>query len=535
LYEYAIKPDALRGPAILDLNFELSRYFHSMAIPVRICERRPGYVAHSNDATLAGMSVRLQDDRSNIIEDGFPAGGSIPIPNLGDLPVTIYVFKREIGHGEARKRWMAEKAICFVVNGQMHAFYKSDFFSRQSVDLGYLEKDLLVVVDFTDVPIAKREDLLMPSRDRLREGPDRDAIEKALEDFLCHHTGLRAFNEKRREEELKSVFGDDKPLERVIGKLLKNSPSLANLLGFGQHLKKPTTFDWQKRIGNYRGRTFPIFFRLAPDCSPSKDCPVNASCTFYFETDATNDYFIRSRMPGIFVIAPMEVKKSMRLWNGITELSVKPPQGSVVGTKLGITIQVTDPQRTEPFSQIALELIIGPPRIQKRVQPPTNSTGVIAPQADYSRFRSFKPGDDMSRGLALPKIIPLEKTDSRWSGHFKAENDAVDPLPNGASLDLYVNMSNQSLQSEINTKPEEKYILENQFKYGLALVSLAIYFDFKEGTKENGIDGDSNKKSGDVETRVFSEIRSTTRGVAMVLLPMINNLSAATRSVVKAS
>lgn len=526
LYEYGIKPDGLRSPATLALYYELSRQFYSLAIPIRICERREGYLAHSSDITLAGMAVRLEDDRSGILEEGFPTGGSMPVSNVGDLPVTVCVFKHEIGRdGTRRQHWMGDKGIMFILNGQMHAFYRSDFFSRQSVDLGYLEKDLMIIVDFTNVPINKREDLLMPSRDRIREGQDRDAIENALEEFLHDHEGLRAFNEKRRQEELQAVFGADKPLEKVLGKLLKHSPTLANLFGFGQQLSKPTSFDWTERVGNYHGKTFPTFFRLATDESKVKQVPSNSVCRFYFETDAVNDYFVRSRKPGIFLMVPNDVKKSFKLWNGIATLTLKPRP--VAGTRIDVSVQVTDSQRKEPFPEIHLELIVEPPVVPNKWSKGGQSQQIGGVKA---RFKKLTDGGDSTKGLSLPKIEGLWKdVNSNWADHFNSDYDACDPVPHGHQLDIFVNMSNPYLKTEveISNQPGEKFVLENQFKYGLALLSLAMYHDNLETTKQAEPKVTEPLQQ---EVDILSEIRKATRGAAMVILPVANNLNAATKS-----
>jgi hypothetical protein len=386
----------------------------------------------------------------------------------------------------------------------------------------------MVVVDFTNVPLNKREDLLMPSRDRIREGPDRDAIESALEDFLHDHEGLRAFNEKRRQEELQAVFGGDKPLEKVLGKLLKHSPSLANLFGVGKQLSKPTGFDWAKRMGNYHGKTFPTFFRLSSGESRNQRVPVNIVYRFHFETDAVNDYFVRSRKPGIFVMAPAEVKKSFKLWNGIATLTVKPPIGSVPGSKISISATVTDAQQKEPFPEIALELMVDPPSSSAK----GNVYAGGERDTRKGRFKKSTNGDDTVEGLSLPKIEGLIKgIHATWSDHFGSEDDACDVVPHGNQLDIYVNMSNPYLQAEIgSSKPGEKFVLENQFKYGLALLALAMYHDHVGTTKQKPESVTTTQDSDQPKVDILNEIRRASRGASMVILPLTNSLDAAAKS-----
>jgi hypothetical protein len=520
LYEYGLKPDALRGPIYLDLNYELSRYFQTLAIPVRVCERRSDYASHSFDATLSGMAVRLEDDRSNVLEEGFPTGGSMPVTDLGDLPIVIYAFKRHIGRGTTRNHWMGDKAIVFTMNGQMHAFYRKEFFSRKRVDLGYLEKDLMVVVDFTKVPASKREDLLMASRDRLREGADRDGLENALEEFLGEHEGLRALNEKRKQEELESVFGQDKPLEKVLGKLLKASPSLANIFGLGHKLVKPVSFEWKDVNREYHGKQFPTFFRLATDQPIIRQCAVNGSCRFSFETDATNDYFIRSKKPGAFVMAPADAKKSIRLWNGIASLSIKAPAGTLPGTRIPISVVVTDSQRNQPFPEVSLEVQFQDPLSRKETKP-HGRNGHDEPLGGKKKVTVDGAGGE--QGLDLPKIVPLMRDEPGWKEHFSSDYDGVDSVRDGEKIDIFVNMSHPSLLFEINAcQSGEKFILENQFKYGLALVALGMYYDHNERLKHQG--GAPGANGGQAQFDVLAEIRNASRGVAIVILSLTNTL-----------
>lgn len=536
LYEYKIRPKALRGPASLDLNYELSRHFYKMAVPVRICERREGYVAHSTDATLSGLSTRLDANRSSVIEDGFPIGDKIPVDGLGQLPVTVFVFKREIGHGitSDRNRWMADKSIIFTLNGQLHASYKKDFFARETVDLGYLQKDMLVIVDISEIPPDKREDLLMPSRDRLREGEYRDLIEGALAEFLGSHEGLRAFNDKRYQEELESVFGKDKPLEKILEKLLKKSPTLANLLGIGVQLKEKSTFDWKERTGKYRGKKFPTFFRLAAGEQNTKKCPQNQGIRFRFETNAENNYFIRTNKPGTFNITPPETKKNVRLWNGILELTAQVPPTAEEGERLKVNIELIDdrPSIDSSLPVVELELVVGPavhrPKKGSSYKPSQEST-------ESSRFKkTISGGEEEKKTLSLPKIVPLNKSDDTWHDHFESEYDATDPVPNAGMIDLFVNMDNPYLLSEVKVGDSgDKFVLENQFKYGLGLIALAMFYEQHNGKVAQTMkeeNGDDNQMT--VTAELVPSIKKATRAIAMVILPVTNNLSSITKTVI---
>jgi len=115
LYEYKI--GSYKANAILDLNYELSRNFQRMPIPIRIEERRvrgflgKKFKGHTFETTLAGMSVRLETDRSEVLEHNYPLDGTISVDKIGKIPYLIYAFKG--GKSEKRKRYPFQVVLTF--------------------------------------------------------------------------------------------------------------------------------------------------------------------------------------------------------------------------------------------------------------------------------------------------------------------------------------------------------------------------------------------------------------------------------------
>ena len=97
----------------------------------------------------------------------------------------------------------------------MHAYFSNSFFTREAVDLSYIDKDILIILDCTNIPARAREDLFMASRDRLRDKAEKDKLEKALESYLHDHVGLHDLAKQRREEEISSATLDDKPYKNI--------------------------------------------------------------------------------------------------------------------------------------------------------------------------------------------------------------------------------------------------------------------------------------------------------------------------------
>ena len=237
LYEYAAA--GYSNTHILRKDGLLSRIdllLAEPALPIRLHECRPAFKGHegSFETTLAGLAVRLEDDKKENLEEGFPA--SCPISVEGEVMIaTIYAFKK--GKADTYRR---TEGIVFTVNGQTHGYLTKDFFNRQKAGrLNYIADSLLVMVECSNISGRAREDLFMNSRDRLSHNPIRYAIESQLEEMLKHHQGLRALKEKRRAEEIQSKLADEKPLEDILKSLLEHSPTLSTLFLQGQRAVNP--------------------------------------------------------------------------------------------------------------------------------------------------------------------------------------------------------------------------------------------------------------------------------------------------------
>jgi len=531
LYEYQIRPAALRSPILLDLYYELSRHFITIPIPIRLCERRTGYTMHSYESTLFGMDVRLAVDRSEVLEDDFPESGFLNIADLGKLPVTVHAFKSEVAsNSQLRNRWNSQMAVVFTINGQVHYQLGPSLLMKKDVNLDYIAHSVLVVVNCSPIPIEKREDLVMGSRDRLRFTDDWAAIEEELEQDLKLDEGLRALNEKRKEEEIQKAFGDDTPLEEIFERLLQVSPSLSAIFGRGLKLSKPTSFEWRKRRGPYQGKRFPTFFRLKLGFPTELKCPLNGARIVPFETDAENHYFTRPREAGICTITPSEAFMAAKLWNGIVRVILVPPATASPGEIIPVTITVSDPSRTNPICTKLLSVLVDTPRQLTAFTPPSGlgSNGRTRHMTRRGRFKRYIEGTEDESGINLPKTIPIEKSNPDWAKHFSQDTEAVDMNLTNEQIDLiYVNMSNPHLLSELAQKPGEEVVLQNQYRVGLALATVAIYHSLKTSSQN----GDATSDVGNDFERLKGDLRKALRGVAMIVLPVINTLAATVKNI----
>ena len=157
-----------------------------IALPVRLYEFRQNAAGKvlpkgSRETTLVGLRRRLIDNPN--VEDGFPIQLNFS-PEGEKLIAEVYVFKPEgterdtdddEDDGKDRKKlggiksYRKREGVVFVRNGQTQGHLPRDFFKRDSLKLKPLAEDMLVFVDCDQMSDDVREDLFMPSRDRLTD------------------------------------------------------------------------------------------------------------------------------------------------------------------------------------------------------------------------------------------------------------------------------------------------------------------------------------------------------------------------------
>ena len=167
LYEYAL-PGSTRTMATADFYRALSNKLWTVVVPMRIHETR-AYKGHSLQSTFSGMNIRLKDDKGDVLEDGFPCNFALSIPKVGTIDGRICLFKK----GAEISRWVSPiEAIVCTINGQFHGALPNDFFRRQSVNLPWIQRQLLINIDCSRLDKQTHNQIFMTSRDRQRDVPD---------------------------------------------------------------------------------------------------------------------------------------------------------------------------------------------------------------------------------------------------------------------------------------------------------------------------------------------------------------------------
>ena len=135
-------------------------------------------------------------------------------------------------------------------------------------------------------------------------------------------------------------------------------------------------------------------------------------------------------------------------------------------------------------------------------------------------------GIDIPGGIQLPNIIRVPE---------KAWEDHEPPFDPGSALrvkhaetrteggrtrelyDFFVNVDNSSLRSEQRAGRHEPDVLESRFIYGVVLLGLGL---LEQDASRPAQDGQAAEPGGNIE----EAIEHFSRGVAPVLLPMIESL-----------
>ena len=497
VYDYNIGA-GLRTNILFDLYNRLSILTPSLALPVRLYERRKGFKGNSFETNLAGLTVRLTEDRQDNLEDGFPASHVMNIDGH-KMTASIYAFKKG-----AIKKYAKGEGIILALNGQTHGSFDNNFFRRMATGMSYLADSLLVVVDCSSVDGRAREDLFMNSRERLRSSPLKLAIEKDMESTLKNHPGLKALREKRQADAIKDKLDDSKPLKEILESIIKTSPSLSRLFKEGMRITDPFKTDDHQEVDTFKGQLWPSFFSLDKEYKKTspKSCHKNFRFRIGFKTDAENHYFDRDIDPGIdtlFVNGKVTSDYSLSMWNVHATLSAALPKNTKIGDLLHYRLEVTDASRVQP--------------IENDIYVSAIQEGKSGPKGKKNRREaSSEKKGGKGRGasqLDVPDPIPVQKAE--WEERDFDEQSALAIVHTGEGriFNYFYNADNVYLKLEQKSAPDDADIIEAQFKTSLVLFGLSL---INEAISQNNREG------------IEDHVQRTTRAISPVLLPIIRAL-----------
>lgn len=503
-----------------------------LGIPFRLHEcRYPNDTPGSTEHQVNGIRVRLADDRGGALEliddlNKYPTDHTEVIDGE-TFHFIVYAFKA----GKAPSYRDAEKGIVFTLNGQSQGWLDDQFYNRNRVGLGTLRTSLLTIVDCSELSYVMQEKLFVNDRVHLRKTPFRNLVEERLMHHLKHHQGLAKLQEERKRQLINERVGNAKPIEEVLKNVMKHSNTLSRIFLQGQRLSNPLqTEQRNKEKIPFDGKQFPTVFKFKKKDYGhvlDREAHLGSDCRIAFETDAENFYFRRRTQPGRYNLYALDKNTSEKikdvkgpdhgfnLYNGVATLSLRFGDAVKVGDVLRFVLEVTDPMRIvdPPFTN-EFQITIKEPLPDtkgsngKRTDPPGNKGG---------------SDRDTPSGLEIPVPIPVYK--DKWDSVVPPMDKysaihAVKDIKKGkdgkdvTSFDLYVNMDNIYLQTEVKADVKNMDLLQSQFTSGLALQCISMIYD----ADRTAVVG--TEKYAGIEER----IAQSTRSMALVILPMIKEL-----------
>lgn len=492
----------------LDMYNRLNCLLPRLALPVRLWERRKpwGKGTHTFETTMSGLDVRLEEDKRGMTE--FKSSSTFDIDG-STLPTTIYAFKK----AEQAARYRNEEGVIFVQNGQTHGHLPKDFFKGKKVGMLNIADLLLIEVNCDALSRRAREKLFMTSRDRLRHGQMRKDIQDQLRILISEHQGLRELREKRKREEVQDRLAKSQPLENVLQKIINKSPTLAKLLGTGMRITNPFKSDEAQSTEKFVGRQFPTFFDIKTGKSGkfSKGCYLNQRFRVQFVTDAENNYFKRNNDPGeltVYCDGDRYGSGVVNLWKGIATLNLELPEAAEEGSSYNFEVVVTDASQINPFRNSFKVNVIG----EASKGTPTKGGRRKDP------LKRGKGKDQKPTQLGAPEVY--EATKEQWEKYGFDHEGAICLRQEDAEQYYFVcNVDNVYLKNEQKTSKDDALLLKEQFKYGLALVSLALLNE-KEKVER---DDDEEYEDND-EMKIDEQIFYVTRALSPFILPIVREL-----------
>lgn len=491
-----------------------------LGLPFRLHECRYEGTPGSFEHQINGLRVRLHDDRGNVLEESYPTSYS-PTIEGEQFTISVYAFRND----KAKTYRDTERGVIFTLNGQTQGWLDDRIFSRNQVGLGFLKNSLLVIVDCSALSYRGQEMLFVNDRVHIRKTtPFWYKIEAELIDYLSNHPGLSELQEERKRKLKSEKTEDSKPLEAILSNVFKHSSALSKIFLKGERLSNAFKSDLVKSDDvKYKGEPYPSFFKFKKLTYGEillRDGYQNSRCRINFETDASNDYFLRKTKPGIyrlfiensnaeFIEAKATIDYGLNLLNGIATLNINLSDQFAIGTKVKFMLEVTDPLRiaVPPFQNTFI-LTIGQ-QIEKSNGGSQNRKK--PPHQD--------PGDDREKqsGVKFPEIQLVYEKD--WNDHEFNKYSALKVVKTksrsndhdgGVDFTFFVNMDNIYLQHEIKDDVEEKSTAEAYFKYGMALLGIAVIYDDQQ-----------SKDEGEKYEGIEDRINDFSRAMAPMLIPMI--------------
>ena len=475
--------------------------------------------SHSNPAT--GIVARLEENLDRLEAD-FPQKLKFPVEYKNDgstqsFTAHIYAFKKKQQGG-----YKTVEGILFSYNGQVHHMLEDRMFrNTRKVGLDAIAKELLIILDCSEISRTGKADLLMSSRDRAVENDFYYSVMDRLCIELKNHEGLRALRNKRQQEDTEEQVSNTKSLEKLFIKLINQDNTLASLLNLGDKSRISSPFDLEGK-GDGKSpietKKFPTYFKFKNKTygdSLRRNVEEGRSARIEFETDADVDYFSRRNDPGNFLlckvddedIVPYDRCTSPVVRNGIAKITVDLPTSAKLDDVYKFEAKVSDINGADFSNKFSLSII------KKVERNGDNRKKPKSPSNDRGNKRNAPSN------LTPPMPNPIYR--DSWDNHDFNENSCLKISLGNSDIEgedkyiYYINMDNYWLLEELkNAKKRQKKGIRNQYIFGSVLIGMALIRQYK---REEG------KRSSE-DDDIIDHVARVSSAIAPMLVPMLRNL-----------
>ena len=529
LYEYKLATSAaLRGST--SLYRQLDAQLPKLPLPVRLHETRKKYQSEREQSlTMRGFSNFQENQflkgKQDLLENISPRRGFIRCQNY-KIIYDIFCFKK--GGGES---YIPKSAgLLWTVNGQTHAISKKDIFRVDKLSFEAIQKDLLIVVDCSDIKNADREDFFKSSRDRLNTDSQlyKDIRENLISD-LSQHTSLQELIQKRIDETVKDDEITDEDTLQEIQKLLQDLPDQErDFLPEGFQLKKEKEVQSGSGSYNLPKHKFPTFFcfeELKKENNQNQkielDVEEGKKISLKMFTDAELDYFERKISPGKLSInwtldgkniEPEGYNGPFLKTHGLCTISkISLPVNCKPGETLNLEIFVKDKVNKDGF-KLEASIFIKPEqktikiKKEKNKKNNKNKKDIIPPDGGQ--------GVNTIEEIIQNPIIAKYVTPEVWkevTGKDVDEDDVLHVVKNQKegklNYNLYLNRTNINLQNELrkkNANYSEK-IIEIKYKMGISLIAMFSLMQYRKDLRRKKFIEVENEVAENSESKILDD------------------------------
>ena len=456
MFDYDIGP-TLRSRGNMDLYYRLSLLLISPTQPLRIYESRK-VKANTPINNMSGLLKRIETDRGKNIENNFHE-----VLNISNQTVKVGIYVLTENAAKESNRWHKNDGIIYSVNGQLNGSKEKRIYSSKRLGYGYIHDSIITIVDCSELDNQTKADLFMADRQRLRESEFKKELEDKILNILSKHEGLIDIEKKRKETNINNKFRNNKSISDILNKVMDDK-TLKQILNIGVNISMPNNngFKQIKFIPN----KYPSFFNLQKKYlkNEPRKIEINRVGNILFETDAPNDYLVRSIDPGKMIIKLNGTQLTKNFdWgciDGVWKFKLDCNANNfLVGNKYEVEVSLLDTVNNKNFIETFWIEIIKK-SIHKIVRNPSK------PKSNGSNYN-------------LPEIIPVRKNDTNFKKMNFTEKSALKIINGKTGYDYYLNMDNIWLQKEILSKGSNKLELEKFFEATFSLFGMKMVAEDK--------------------------------------------------------